>query len=217
MGGNGTVPSLEPSPPCPTLSQSTPSQAVDSLQRTAEHIAAQRRDMAMLEFLTREADHRDCSTIHQQPDATGKLAVDYTDSTGRRRTAPRRGGDKYESDGGWSSTSVSPFGGGDAGENGEPDRCDFDVIDASEMTPREFLLGYLTSSTPVLLRGAANGWGMRRNHTWSKAEFIRRFASTKTFSARIRYARSFGEAAEATTIREFLLDTGESDMCKFSC
>ena len=222
--GNGTAP---PPKPFSTSSQlvapPAQSQAVDSLQRTAEHIAAQRRDMAFLDFLTRAADQRDCSAIHQQPDATGKLAVDYTDSTSRRRTAPRRvAGNEYESSGGWSSASVPPFGGGNAGETDEPDanadadRCDFDVVDASEMTPRDFLLEYLTSSTPVLLRGAANGWDMRRKQTWSKAEFMRRFASTKAFSARIPYARSFGEAAEATTIHDFLLDGGESDMCKFS-
>lgn len=179
--------------------------ALDSLQRTAEHVAAQRSDAAMLELLMHTADHLECSAIHQQKDVVGKLATDYANPPIKQRVSPRRVAHAEEDDsGGWDRRSTSLF------DTDKTNDCDFDVVDVTEMTPRKFLLGYLTSSTPVLIRGAADGWDMRRKKTWSKAEFKRRFAATQATAAKIPYARSFGEVPRIVTLGQFIDGEGES-------
>ena len=86
--------------------------------------------------------------------------------------------------------------------------CDFDVVNASTISARTFLMRYLAPSQPVLLRGAANEWPLRLQgpQRWDRTNFLERFGSHQAVSSTIPYADRFGRGAtnNRTTIADFV-------------
>ena len=103
--------------------------------------------------------------------------------------------------------------------------CDFDVVNSTSLTARDFLLGYLAKSKPVLVQGGADNWAFRSKaplkmqgrqttaavnqsnpQRWTLDAFLSRFGTHRVTAALIPYAASFGLEAQAleTTIAEYI-------------
>ena len=105
--------------------------------------------------------------------------------------------------GGWSSTSISAALGAYAQR--QHDRiCNFDVVDASDMSPNHFAREYLSRREPVLVKNAVSSWQHSGAWTRSNLTALMSSSSVQLAAGAVPYANHYGIPERPTSITRYL-------------
>eukprot|EP00163_Fabomonas_tropica_P025616 TRINITY_DN446_c0_g2_i11.p1 TRINITY_DN446_c0_g2~~TRINITY_DN446_c0_g2_i11.p1 ORF type:complete len:670 (+),score=96.30 TRINITY_DN446_c0_g2_i11:180-2189(+) len=89
------------------------------------------------------------------------------------------------------------------------DYCDFDVVQAKDLTMERFISDYHSVARPVVIRGLTNEWPAWSR--WTREHFHERYGNVSLMTGPIPYANEYGRPTESEVmeVREFIEEMEE--------
>eukprot|EP01060_Flectonema_neradi_P020946 TRINITY_DN28445_c0_g1_i1.p1 TRINITY_DN28445_c0_g1~~TRINITY_DN28445_c0_g1_i1.p1 ORF type:complete len:561 (+),score=78.61 TRINITY_DN28445_c0_g1_i1:56-1684(+) len=79
--------------------------------------------------------------------------------------------------------------------------CDIDVVQG-ELSPDRFFGDYLSLGRPVLMKGAASSWGLKKR--WTRDSILKKYSKFEVEVGAIPYSSLFGMESKRVTLGEFI-------------